>query len=663
MYIYDIECYRNLFLVVFKNVGTKEYYTFEISQRKNDMINLAKFLSNNKGCTLIGFNNVYYDYPILHYFILQLKKKYNARRLCETMYRKSVNTINNLRKGIKKTVEKPLFKNVDLFLINHFNNKAKMVSLKELEFNMRMENIQELPFDWRLPVQVKDLDELVKYCINDVDATYEFYQHCISAIKFRERMSSIYGLDFTNANDVKIGEEILIDALSKKLNTKREVIKKKRTHRNIMKIQEIIVSYISFLSVEFNTFLQWWKTKVITETKGQFSDLPLEEVKQIFNFTNQKTRYKNTKLAKLNIIYKDFQFDFGTGGIHGIKSPGVWKASDTHELILVDVSSYYPNLCSKNGFHPNHFPKDIFIAIIDMLYEQRMQGKLDNDNEIVKAIKLALNGALYGKSNDKYSCMYDPQMMMSVCVNGQLLLVMLAEQFLHADIEVVQINTDGILIYVHKNKREIVDNLCNDWMNLTSLKLDYDHFDLVAQKDCNNYIARYTNGKIKTKGAAFCYENLEWHKNHSALVIPRAVCEYFLYGTSPEEFITNHAKYSNNLYDFFLRVKLQDKTHSLYGRIGEERHKLQKITRYYVAKQGMYLEKQMPPLKGKTETRISAVEKGFQVIPCNNLRNFTPNEIATNLDHEYYITKAQKIINNVENVKNTKKTRASIKTS
>ena len=262
MYVYDIECYRNVFLVVLFNVETKEYYTFEISQRKNDMANLAKFLSNNKGCTLIGFNNVYYDYPMLHYFILQLKKKYSARRLCETMYRKSVHTINNLRKGIKKTVEKPLFKNVDLFLINHFNNKAKMVSLKELEFNMKMENIQELPFDWDLPVQTKDLDELVKYCINDVDATYKFYQHCISAIKFRERMSSIYGLDFTNANDVKIGEEILIDALSKKLNTKREVIKKKRTRRSIMKIQEIIVSYISFLSVEFNTFLQWWKTKV-----------------------------------------------------------------------------------------------------------------------------------------------------------------------------------------------------------------------------------------------------------------------------------------------------------------------------------------------------------------------------------------------------------------
>jgi hypothetical protein len=655
MYVYDIECYQNLFLVVFYNVETTEYNIFEISKRKDSRKELARFLSKNKGCTLIGFNNVLYDYVMLHYFILQLRKDYSTRRLCETLFRKSVHTINNLRKGIKKPVEKPLFKNVDLFLINHFNNKAKMVSLKELQFNMRMENIQELPFDWHLPIKTDDIDALVKYCVNDVDATYQFYKHCISSIQFRERMSSIYNLDFTNANDVKIGEEILIDALSKKLSLDREEIKKKRTYRNAMKIKDIIVSYISFVSKEFHYFLQWWKTKIITETKGQFSDLPLEEVEDIFSFTNQKTRYKNTKLAKLNIIYKNFQFDFGTGGIHGIKSPGVWTADDNSQIILVDVSSYYPNLSSKNGFHPAHFPKQVFIEIVDMLYQQRMQGKLDGDMEIVKAIKLALNGALYGKSNDKYSCMYDPQMMMSICVNGQLLLVMLAEQFLSYNIEVIQINTDGILIKIPNEKRELIDNLCKQWMELTKLKLDYDFFDLVAQKDCNNYIARYTNGKIKTKGAAFGYENLEWHKNHSALVIPRAVCNYFLTGQKPEEFIPEYANNFKNLYDYFLRVKLQDKSHSLYGRIGDKRCKLQKITRYFVANEGMVFEKEMPPLKGKTEVRISAIEKNYEVIPCNNLSLFTPQEILNNLNFQYYIDKANKTIQACQKQKLKKK--------
>ena len=648
MYVYDIEMYPNFFLVVFYNIVNDEHFIFEISQRKDDTTSLARFLAKNKGCTLIGFNNVAYDYPMLHYFILQLNKKLKPSRLVERLFKKSVNLGSNMKKGFTPKIQKPLFKNIDLFLINHFNNKAKMVSLKELEFNLRMQNIQELPFPFDKAVTSKQMDTLIEYCKHDVHATYLFYKECKSAISFRERMSELYNINLTNANDVKIGEEILISALSNKLGWERDEIKKMRTYRDAMEIAEIVLSYISFSSIELNSFLQWWKTKVITETKGQFSEIPLSEVEDIFQYTDKVTKIRNTKLAKLNIIYKDFQFDFGTGGIHGIKSEGVWKASETHELILVDVSSYYPNLSSKNGFHPAHFPKDIFVGIVDMLYQQRMQGKKDGDMEIVKAIKLALNGALYGKSNDKYSCMCDPQMMMSICVNGQLLLVMLAEQFLDANIEVVQINTDGILIYVHKDKRKIVDNLCNDWMNLTSLKLDYDHFDLVAQKDCNNYIARYTNGKIKTKGSAFSYENLDWHKNHSALIIPRAVCEYFLNGTSPKDFIPNYAKSPKNLYDFFLRAKLVKREYKLYGRLGEKRHRLQKITRYFVAKEGMTLEKEMPPLKGKVDNRISAIEKGFQVIPCNDLGNFTPNEMVHNLNYQYYITKALKIINNVQ---------------
>ena len=78
--------------------------------------------------------------------------------------------------------------------------------------------------------------------------------------------------------------------------------------------------------------------------------------------------------------------------------------------------------------------------------------------------------------------------------------------------------------------------------------------------------------------------------------------------------------------------------------MGDERHRLQKITRYFVAKEGMILEKEMPPLKDKVETRISAIEKGFQVIPCNDLSNFNSEEIRDNINYQYYINKAQKII-------------------
>lgn len=651
-YVFDIETYPNFFLVVFYSLSEDKHYLFEISQRKDDTISLATFLKKNKGCSFIGFNCINYDYPMIHFFILQLsrlKEGMTTYQLVKSLANHSKKLISNLKRGYGKKIKNPLFNIIDLFLINHFNNGSKMTSLKEIEFNLRLQNIQELPFDPEKDVTFEEMDQLIIYCRDDdVNATRLFYLECVDAIAFRVRMSTKYGINLTNANDVKIGEEILIDALHSQLGWEKEDIRKMRTYRNEMSIDEITLPYISFRSVEFQEFLKWWKTKVITETKGQFSKVDIDYVAEILPHMERVFISRNTKVEKLNIVYKNFKFDFGTGGIHGTLRPGVWKASEKKKVKLVDVSSFYPNTASKNGFHPEHFPQDVFVNVIDILYQQRMAGRDIGDNEVVKAIKLALNGALYGKSNDKYSCMYDPQMMMTICVNCQLLMVMLAEKILDENIEIIQINTDGIFVYVDVSQEDTLDRLCKEWMELTNLKLDYDHFDLMVQKDCNNYLARFTDGKIKYKGAAFGYKNLDWHKDHSALIVQRAVEAYFIHGLFPEHFIPTFAELENkNLYDFFLRAKLVRKEYSLFGVLGDKRHQLQRITRYFVANEGMYLEKEMPPLKGKVDIRISAIEKGFQVIPCNDLGNFVPSEIRNNLNYDYYIEKTYNTINAV----------------
>tara|TARA_R110002074_G_scaffold196181_2_gene362946 strand:+ start:30 stop:575 length:546 start_codon:yes stop_codon:yes gene_type:complete len=176
-------------------------------------------------------------------------------------------------------------------------------------------------------------------------------------------------------------------------------------------------------------------------------------------------------------------------------------------------------------------------------------------------------------------------------------------------------------------------------MNLTKLKLDYDYFDLVVQKDCNNYIARYTNGKIKRKGAAFNYK-LEWHKNHSALVIQKAVEKYFLDNIPVESFIKSH----KNIFDFMLRVKL-NRGSSLSAITDGEKLQMQKITRYFIAKEGNYVfEKELPPLNGKR--RFTAVEKNYNIIPCNNISSpfWSDEYIFSEINYDYYIEKANKII-------------------
>ena len=69
VYIYDLETYPNFFLASFKCINTNKYWEFEISTRKSDINKLRNFL-NQEGLMLVGFNNINFDYPILHRSIL-----------------------------------------------------------------------------------------------------------------------------------------------------------------------------------------------------------------------------------------------------------------------------------------------------------------------------------------------------------------------------------------------------------------------------------------------------------------------------------------------------------------------------------------------------------------------------------------------------------------
>ncbi len=478
--VYDLEINPNLFLYVGMNVETREIFKFEISQRIDQRIELLNHLKTIK--VMIGFNNLSFDYPLIHYFLRLLKKNPTGKQLVNLLYHKGQSLINAENRW-GNMIKNPLISQVDLFYINHYDNFAKSTSLKLLEFNLGMDNIQTLPYPHDKHLTFEEIDHVITYCENDVEATYQFYLKNIDKIKFRNRMSKIYDQNLMNSNDVAIGGAILLKALSDKLGIDAHTINKMRTYRQSINIGEIILPYTKFESPQMQVFLEWWRNKTITETKGQFSGLPLEDVQPLLPYCN--TKLVKGKLKNLNIIIKGFQFDLGLGGVHATSHPGVWNSDNKGDLILVDVSSYYTNLAAMNGFHPAHLPQEIFVAVILMLYEQRMAGRQVGDKEVVKAIKLALNGYLYGSSNSEHSFMYDPQFTMSITVNGQLSLIMLAEQIMKINIEIIQVNTDGILVKCPKEKRATLDQIVAWWESITKLKLDYDHFELIAQRDVN----------------------------------------------------------------------------------------------------------------------------------------------------------------------------------
>jgi hypothetical protein len=276
---------------------------------------------------------------------------------------------------------------------------------------------------------------------------------------------------------------------------------------------------------------------------------------------------------------------------------------------------------------------EVFCDIYEEIYNQRQQyakGSIEN-----KGLKEALN-ASYGKSNSEYSPLFDPKYTMSITINGQLLICMLAEKFVDEvhNCTILQTNTDGITVKVPRSEEYKIMDICSRWEKLTKLELEYAYYRKMVIRDVNNYIAVNENDSIKRKGA---YEyKRELHQNHSMLVVPKAIEAYYVNNMPVEEFIRNH----KDIYDFFKRTKL-NKLSYLLG-VKEETIHLNRVTRYYIAKEGYELIKVMPPLKGKELNREHHIEAGYFCIPLNVMLPL--DQIWNNINYDYYIAEANKII-------------------
>jgi len=583
--VYDLEVFENYHSAVFFDVNTKEYTDFVMHSSRNDFKEYYNFLKQSikERNGFIGYNNLGYDYPILHYIIDNYNnlKYLSILELTKTIFNTSQRIINDDRSSIPEWKIK--IPQMDLYRIHHFNNKAKATSLKHLEVVMRLDNVEDLPFPYDYWVKDEDVNTIQKYCQNDVHATYQFYLKSLDKINFRKRIKKEYGINCINYPDVKIGEEILIVENSKALNIPTKELRKMQTHRKCINVKDIILPYIKYKTEDFNNLLDYMKSQQIT--------------------SDSKIKY--------SIIKEGVKYDYGQGGIHGIAKKGIYKSDNDGELINCDVSSYYPNIAIRNRFYPQHMSSK-FCDVGEKLFNQRMEAKKNGDTEMVAAIKLALNGALFGKSNDIYSCIYDRKFFFSITINGQLLLSILAEQFILNKIPIVQVNTDG------------------------KLELDYDKFNLIAQRDVNNYLAVYNNGKVKYKGA-FEIEKL-FNKDHSMLIVPIALREYLVNDVPIHKTITEH----DNIFDFMKSQKVGKQYTVEAHYLKNNKYvidKLQRINRYFISNKGVKIYKR------KTETnRLAELEVNYNVTIMNKMKKLDNYDI----NYDYYIRECQKIIDILE---------------
>lgn len=464
---YDIETYPNCFTCTIQQVDQGEPRTFEISDYKNEAPELINYLRSigGNGDRLVGYNNLGFDYPVIH-MLMQMGHQVTAN----VLYEKAMAIINS-QNGPDKWVHMVRPKNrfieqLDLYKIHHFDNSARATSLKILEFNMRMDNIQDLPFPVGTVLNQEQIQTLIIYNQHDVEATIKFYHESKAMIEFRETLTKKYGRDFMNHNDTKIGKDYFIMQLEAAgvqcYEYGPDGRQPRQTKRDCIPLNDVILPWIQFRNPEFQRVANWLRQQTITETKGVFKDL--------------------------TATVGGIDYVFGLGGIHASVQGQIFESDDEYVIMDIDVEAYYPSTAIAQRFKPAQYP-DIFCDIYADLKQQRKNFPKGTPENAM--LKLALNG-VYGDTNSKFSVFYDPYMTMGITLNGQLLLCLLAENLITIEgLKIIQVNTDGMTVRMPRKNVPYFRFIVQWWESITNLTMEEAEYSRMFVRDVNNYIAEY----------------------------------------------------------------------------------------------------------------------------------------------------------------------------
>jgi hypothetical protein len=542
-------------------------------------------------------------------------------KIADKLYAYAQDVISRKNRGefLEYAPYKLWIRQIDLFKLNHWDNKAKSSSLKWVQYAMDWDNVEEMPHHHSEPVTDNHtLQKVISYCINDVLSTKQILDHSKEQIKLRQVLTREYDIDLYSASEPRISKELFLYFLEKKTGIEKAELKRMRTPRTHIVLGDCILDYVKFQTPEMQKMLDFFRKTVITSTKDGF---------------------------KYRMEYKGVKTDYGLGGIHGATDAGVYEAKPGWTIMTSDVTSFYPNLAIKNGFAPEHLPKKEFLELYEWFFEERKKiPKTDPKNYVYKII---LNST-YGLTGDENSFLYDPRMTMQITVNGQLLLSMLYEMLSLAipdGIPLMQ-NTDGLEMMIPTGSVDTYMRVCAEWEKLTMLSLEHDEYKKMIIRDVNNYIAISKKDKVKCKGA-FEWEDLEkkkvatFHKNKSFLIIPKAIYAYFVNDIQPEDFLRDNRE----VVDYCAGVKSKGAWYY------EERYvdkgvlttnRLQKIVRYYVSKNGGKIVKCHP------DGREIQVESGswLQTV-VNRINPEVPIE-QYDINYSYYLEEINKQIEGIE---------------
>lgn len=560
------------------------------------------------------------------------------------------------------------------------------ISLKAIEGNLKLPIVESsVPFDIDRKLTPEELEEVIRYCKYDVDATVRLYwERKKNYLDAKILAGGIYGIDqfdalgYTNA---RLSAEALEATYTERDDERDYVIPEKLP---IDRIPKIVVDF--FLQI---------RDKSIPDAK-------------LFGAG------KGSKGMTLDLILKtgggECPVTFAWGGVHGAVPCIIIEIDDEYILINQDVGSLYPNskinfgYCSRSMKDPDAYKK-----LVDLRLHYKAMAKAVN-KEIVKilggswyhdfsdedadgntffnldkakagtdeetykkileyldydakqsSLKLIINtcyGAMLAKGNGLCDRLHGR----SVCITNQICMAILISDLAKAckTIWFININTDGIMYRIHKSEADLAQKIIDDWCELTGFTMEEDNFSKVIQKDVNNYIGIYEDGHFKTKGGYVSLYEGGTFKTNSLQIIHKAIVDNLVKGIDPEVTIRE----CTDVTAFQQIIKTGGSFEGSYHYVNGVREPIQKVNRVYAVKDPKY----GAVVKGKwiTEKRKKNKDTGKMestpVVPpvwsetviseCPD-HCFIDNEnvlTVDDLDLDYYIDMAKKRIDKYINL-------------
>jgi hypothetical protein len=566
------------------------------------------------GQTLVGFNSVRYDVPIIRAILAGADP-----------HEQSCHIIAGQRLSLAED-ELPRFPcdHIDLF------ERVRGTSLKAAAANLCRPRLQELPYPPDQPLSDAQWAEVKAYNVNDLGQTWALLEHFTPELAALVALSNEQQQDFRSTSVSRVVEEIFVQAFRDRHGRRPPTLDLPTEvhYRPVAGVRRPSTPAAA----------AWYDALTLRPIR---IPRPTYEIKWGRRQPTKIRLAEHVPTAKICI--GDLTLNAAAGGLHSDDKPGLYYARDEYRLLSLDVASFYPHLIRDKGITPRAYgelcsQKYAEILARRLAIKQRIRDTTDPEERKVLAIqsdalKLVVN-SFFGKLGSIHSTLFDPQAALRVTLSGQLMLIDLIERLSDAGARVLSANTDGVFIQV-PTEEDGWEAVVQEWQAETGMPLEREELSRLLILKTNNYATLSASGEVKRKGATLKDKPSPTQAPNN-FVVGDAVTGALFFDIPPERTIGE----CQDLARFCSVTKRSSKVLGmrLVAADADEVELPEKVVRWYKAREG-------------TKRLVQRYEQGDRAAPqataIELAMDLGHGGIPTNLDRSWYVREARKVIQSV----------------